>query len=156
AESNARAAERSAPKPRIGLFWPLAVSAALNAALLVNLGVGRRPAETVEPQFYQSFAIPPASRSAAITNKVPVGSRFFGARFDLPEHHFTSFSYEILDRDGRSYSSRSLKPPSGENSQLELAIPVSSLKPGVYVVILSGREQANSTEISRAQFLIQE
>jgi len=88
---------------------------------------------------------------------VPAGSRFFGARFDLPPgHHFTSFAYEILDRDGRSYSSRSLKPPSGENSQLELAIPVSSLKPGVYVVTLSGREQANSSEISRAQFLIQE
>src|SRR5438105_12542737 len=47
------------------LWWPLLASAALNAVLIVNLGVGRFvPAYShaaVQPQFYHSFAIPAAS-----------------------------------------------------------------------------------------------
>jgi hypothetical protein len=162
-EQNARkaAAERAGRRNRLRLFWPLTASAALNFALLAAFGLTRLhpadlPASGVEPQFYRSFGVPAASRSAIASFSLPAGSRFFGARFDLmPGQHFESFEYQILDSAGTSRSGRSLPSPGGENSEMELAVPVASLGPGEYVLVLRGSQQGQLTEISRARFSIQ-
>jgi hypothetical protein len=163
AEENARkaAAERANRWNRLRLFWPLTASAALNLALLGAFGLARwhsagLPGSGIEPQFYPSFGVPAASRSAVTSFSLPAGSRFFGARFDLmPGQHFESFEYQILDSAGTPRSGRSLPSPGGENSEMELAVPVASLGPGEYVLVLRGRQQGQSTEISRAHFSIQ-
>ena len=162
-EENARmaAAERAGRWHRLRLFWPLTASAALNFALLAALGLARWHAADlagsgIEPQFYRSFGVPAASRSAIASFSLPAGSRFFGARFDLiPGQHFDSFEYQILDSAGTPRSGQSLPSPRAENSEMELAVPVASLGPGEYVLVLRGRQQDQSTEISRARFSIQ-
>ena len=154
-------AQRSRGPTRFRLFWPLMASAALNLALLAGFGIQRlRPgdpvSDSIEPQFFHSFGIPAASRSALIHLAVPPGSRFFGARFDLmPGQRFESFEYEILDARGASRSQHSLPAPAGAESEMEIAVPVFSFAPGEYVLVLRGRQQGNSAEISRAQFSIQ-
>jgi hypothetical protein len=163
-EENAResaAAERLLGRSRVRFFWPLLASAALNVALLVGVGLQRFGAvapggAAVEPQFYHSFAIPALARSGVRTETVPAGSQFFGDRFDIPPgHHFQRFEYEIRDGSNAVRSRRSLVAPAGEDSELELAIPVGSLDPGVYSLLIRGKDGANTIEISRARFLIQ-
>lgn len=155
------AAERLSGRGRGRFFWPLMASAALNAALLVGVGLLRFGAvapggAAVEPQFYLSFATPAVARSTVKTRAVPAGSQFFGDRFDLaPGQHFQRFEYEIRDGSDAVRSRRSLAAPAGEESELELAVPVGSLEPGVYSLLLWGKDGANTTEISRARFSIQ-
>lgn len=163
-EENAReaaATQRLSGPGRVRFFWPLLASAALNIALLVGIGLQRfgavAPGEAaVEPQFYRSFAIPAVARSAVKTIIVPAGSQFFGDRFDLPPgEHFQRFEYEIRDASNAVRSKQSLAPPAGEDAELELAVPVGSLQPGVYSLLLRGKDGANTIEISRARFAIQ-
>lgn len=154
------AVERPSPRNRFRFFWPLTVSAALNFVLLAAFVLMRpHPADLagseIEPQFYRSYGVPAASRSAIPSFALPAGSRFFGARFDLmPGQSFESFEYQILDSAGTSRSGRSLASPGGENSELELAVPVASLGPGEYVLVLRGRQQGRLAEIARARFSI--
>ena len=163
-EENARestAAQRVSGRNRLRFFWPLMASAALNVALLVGMAIQRfggiSPADAaLEPQLYHSFAIPAVARSAVKTIIVPAGSRFFGDRFDLPPgEHFQRFEYEIRDASNAVRSRRSLAPPADEDSELELAVPVGSLEPGVYSFLLRGKDAANTIELSRARFAIQ-
>jgi hypothetical protein len=160
AESNTGKAAVERPNPWNRFFWPLTASAALNLVLLAGFGVarwqpGQHPGGAIEPQFYHSYGVPAASRSTVSSFMLPAGSRFFGARFDLmPGQRFESFEYQILDSAGASRSGRALPSPGGENSELELAVPVASLGPGEYVLVLSGREQGQLTEIARARFSI--
>ena len=155
------AVRRPDPSNRFQFFWPLTASAALNfvllgAFVLVRPHPADLPGSAIEPQFYRSFGVPAASRSAISSFALPAGSRFFGARFDLmPGQDFESFEYQILDSTGASRSGRSLPSPGGENSEMELAVPVASLGPGEYVLVLRGRQQGQSIEISRAHFSIQ-
>jgi len=155
------AGERSRGQRQWRLFWPLTASAALNLALLGVFGVERwRPADPtgnrIEPQFYHTFGVPAVSRAATSSFSLPAGSRFFGARFDLmPGQQFESFEYQILDSAGTSRSERSLPSPRGEDTEMELAVPVASLGPGEYVLVLRGARHGQSTEISRARFSIQ-
>ena len=160
AESNTRKAAVERPNPWNRFFWPLTASAALNLVLLAGFGLARwpsggQPGSAIEPQFYRSYGVPAASRSAIPSFALPAGSRFFGARFDLmPGQSFESFEYQILDSAGTSRSGRSLPSPGGENSELELAVPVASLGPGEYVLVLRGRQQGRPAEIARARFSI--
>ena len=141
-------------------WWPMLASAALNLALLAGFGLERLHSgisrAAVEPQFYHTFGVPAASRGTVQNIPVRAGSQFFGARFDLvPGQHFDSFEYQILDASGASRSDRWLKAPPDEGTDMELAVPVSSLKPGDYMLVLRGRQQSNATEISRAHFSVQ-
>lgn len=141
-------------------WWPLLVSAALNLVLLAGFGLERLHSGVsrvaLEPQFYHTFGVPAASRGNVTSIPVPSGSQFFGARFDLvPGEHFDTFEYQILDSHGASRSDRWLKAPPDEGSEMELAVPVYSLAPGDYVLVLRGRRQSNAIEISRAHFSVQ-
>jgi hypothetical protein len=141
-------------------WWPLLASAALNLALLAGFGLERLHSSVsqaaVEPQFYHTFGVPAASRGNVKSIPVRAGTPFFGARFDLtPGQYFDSFEYQILDLTGASRSDRWLKAPPDEGSEMELAVPVSSLKPGEYVLVLRGRQQSSAIEISRANLSVQ-
>jgi hypothetical protein len=48
-----------------------------------------------------------------------------------------------------------LQAPPGNDSELELAVPVSSLTPGEYTLVLRGVQRGNPVEISRARLRIQ-
>jgi hypothetical protein len=158
-EGRAREAEKlTRPAGRPGRwFWgPLVASAALNLALLAGFGLERlHPSAAMEPQFYRSFGVPAAARGSQVAISVPAGAHFFGARFDLPPgQRFESFRYQVLDAKGTSRSSRSLAALGDDDTELELLVPVASLDPGDYVLVLHGLQQGNSTEIGRAGFLI--
>ena len=162
-EKNTRkvATERPNPWNRFRFFWPLTASAALNFVLLGGFVLVRShpadlPGSVIEPQFYRSYGVPAAARSTIPNFALPAGSRFFGARFDLmPGQHFGSFEYQILDSAGTVRAGRSLPSPGSENSEMELAVPVASLGPAEYVLVLRGRQQGQSIEIARARFSIQ-
>jgi hypothetical protein len=162
-EANAQAALRSPGRAGWRLSWGLVASAALNLVLLAGIGLQglrlgprKAPATSMDAQFYQSFGVPAASRAEMKTLQVPAGSRFFGARFDLmPRQHFDSYEYQILDGAGTLRSGQSLKAPAANNSELQLAVPVSSLVPGEYVFVLLGKQQDKPVEISRARLSIQ-
>jgi hypothetical protein len=157
-EGRARKTEapaRSVGRPGRWFWWPLVASAALNLALLAGFGLERMHPSTglggIEPQFYRSFGVPAASRGSQPVISVPAGAQVFGARFDLPPgQRFESFRYQILDAKSLSRSSRSLAAPGGDDAELELLVPVASLEPGDYVLVLHGQRQGNSTEIGRA------
>lgn len=154
------AGERSSLRANRRLWGPLAVSFALNMALLAGFGLERMHSRNadlgIEPQFYHEFGVPSASRGAEKTIPVPPGSRFLGARFDLmPGQYFDSFEFEILDPSGGARSDRWLKAPPDEGSELELAVPVASLAPGQYELVLRGKQHSQSVEISRVHLLIQ-
>jgi hypothetical protein len=151
--------ERSASRPGRRFWWPLAASAALNVALLAGFGLERvqprKAAGDMEPQFYQTVAVAAASRGSQSTAVLPAGARFFGVRFDLmPGQQFQSFEVQFLDVKGAVRSEKSLAAPAGEYSELQLAVPVASLEPGEYVVVLRGKQLGNSTEIGRRSFSI--
>jgi hypothetical protein len=162
-EANTIAALRSSGRPKWRLSWGLVASAALNLVLLggiglqgLRLGPRKAPATSMDAQFYQSFGVPAASRAEMKILQVPAGSRFFGARFDLMAgQHFESYEYQILDGAGTLRSGQSLKAPAANSSELQLAVPVSSLAPGEYVFVLLGRQQDKPVEISRARLSIQ-
>jgi anti-sigma factor RsiW len=150
---------RPAGRPGRWFWWPLVASAALNLALLAGFGLERLHTSaglaTMEPQFYQTFGVPAAARGSQPAIAVPAGAQFFGARFDLPSSpRFDSFRYQILGAKGASRSLRSLAAPGGDSAELELLVPVASLEPGDYVLVLTGQQQGNSTEIGRTGFQI--
>ncbi len=161
-EGRAREVEkltRPAGRPGRWFWWPLFASAALNLALLAGFGLERLHPSAglagIEPQFYRSFGVPPAARGAQPAIAVPAGAQFFGARFDLPPSpRFESYRYQILDAKGATRSSRSLAAPGGDDTELELLVPVASLEPGDYVLVLHGQQQGGSKEIGRSGFLI--
>jgi hypothetical protein len=159
-EKESASRERSAFQVNRRMWWPLALSAALNIALLAGFGLERRRSRDagagLEPQFYQEFGVPSASRGSEKTISIPPRSGFFGARFDLmPGQHFDSFEFKILDPSGGARSDRWLKAPPDEGSELELAVPVSALPPGQYELVLRGKQDSQSVEISRVRVLIQ-
>jgi hypothetical protein len=139
--------------------WTLAASAVLNVALLAGFGLERLSSHAteagIEPQFYPTVAVAAASRGSQSPAVLPAGARFFGVRFDLmPGQQFQSFEYQILDTKGTLRSAKSLPAPAGESSELQLAVPVASLEPGEYIVVLRGDESGNATEIGRRTFSI--
>jgi hypothetical protein len=151
--------ERSVGRPNWRFWWPLVASAALNLALLAGFGIehflGPNASAGMEPQFYQTVGVTAASRGTQPAVPVAKGAQFLGVRFDLlPGQHFESFEYRILDASGSAHSAKSLPAPSGEYSEMELAIPVKGLAPGNYVVMLRGRQSGNTTEIGRRNISI--
>lgn len=162
-ELKAAAKLRSPGRPKWRFSWGLVASAALNLVLLAGIGLQglrlgpRKPATpSMEAEFYQSFGVPAASRAEMKTLQVPAGSRFFGARFDLMAgQHFDSYEYQILDAAGTLRSGQSVKAPAANGSELQLAVPVSSLAPGEYVFVLLGKQPDKPVEISRARLSIQ-
>jgi hypothetical protein len=163
-EQRTAAALREGGGTRWRWSWGFVFSAALNVVLVAGIGLqglrlGHRTTapEAMTAQFYHSFGAPAASRAAAIkTFEVSAEDRFFGARFDLmPGQNFDRYKYQIEDNAGAVRDGQSLKAPAGRDSQLELAIPTSSLAPGEYVLVLRGIQQGRAVEISRARLLIQ-
>jgi hypothetical protein len=151
--------ERRGGRPSWRFRWTLAASAALNLALLAGFGLQRFSSHTTEagiaPQFYSTVAVAAASRGSQSPAVLPAGARFFGVRFDLmPGQQFQSFEYQILDAQGTLRSAKLLAAPAGESSELQLAVPVASLDPGDYVLVLRGKQSGNSTEIGRRTFSI--
>jgi hypothetical protein len=151
--------ERSAARPRRRFWWTLAASAALNVALLAGIGLERFGAPgtkaTIEPQFYSTVAVAAASRGSQSTAQLPAGAQFFGVRFDLmPGQQFQSFEYQILDAKGSVRDVKSLAAPTGESSELQFSVPVVSLDPGEYVLVVHGKQSGNSTEIGRRAFSV--
>jgi hypothetical protein len=162
-EAQQAAALRSPGRATRRFSWGLVASAALNLVLLAGIGLQglrlspRKALPTpMEAQFYQSFGVPAASRGQMRTLLVPGGSRFFGARFDLMAgEYFDSYEYRILEAAGTPKSGQSVKAPAFNGTELQLAIPVSSLSPGEYIFVLLGRQQEKLVEISRAHLSIQ-
>ena len=162
-EARAAAALRSRGGTKWRLSWGLVASAALNLMLVVGIGLqgwrlGNHAPPAAAPlgaQFYHSFGVPAESRGEIKKFEIPAGDRFFGARFDLmPGQRFDRYEYQILDAAGATRDAQSLKAPAANDSELELAVPVSSLAPGEYVLVLRGVQQDSPVEISRARLVI--
>ena len=162
-EERAAAALRSGGGRNWRLSWGLVASAALNLVLVVGIGLqgwrlgNHAPATApMGAHFYHSFGAPAASRGTVKTFEISAGDPFFGTRFDLmPGQRFDRYEYQILDAAGAVRDGQSLNAPAGNDSELELAVPVSSLTPGEYTLVLRGMQQGNPIEISRARLRVQ-
>ena len=147
-----------ADRPRWRFWAPLAASAALNLALLVGFGLERaqlhRAEASTEPQFYQTVAVAPASRGSQSAVALRAGAKFFALRFDItPGHDFQSFEYQILDPQGAVRLAKSVAAP-GWDSELQLSVPIWTLGPGDYTVVVRGQQGEAFTEIGRRGFSI--
>ncbi len=160
-EERAKELERSVGRPSRRFWWTLATSTALNLALIAGIGVERLQTSSgpsaagIQPQFYPAVVVAPASRGSQAAIALPVGAKFLGVRFDvLPGQTFDGFEYQILGAKSAVRSAKSLPAPAGESSELQLAVPIASLEPGEYVLILHGKNSGNATEIGRRAFSI--
>jgi anti-sigma factor RsiW len=170
--ANARAVFRDARDPigaeTEGLGWrdlftwrPALVSLAANAILVIGLsavlwqatGLRARLDDANAPRFYPSFGLAQSSRGARELD-LPAGSRFFGATFDLlPGQEFDSFAYQIQDDSGTAVAQGSARAPANAGPERTLSVPVSMLKPGRYLFVLSGIKGGPPAEISRAHLI---
>ena len=127
-------------------FRPALVSLAVNAALLVGLGVTLwRTEDPTAPRFYPEFGLAQTSRGDRELD-LPAGTRFFGARLDLlPGQKFDTIAYEIRDEAGTVVARGSAPAPADSSAQNTLAVPVSKLKAGRYLFVVTGISRGQST-----------
>jgi hypothetical protein len=132
---------------RPALPLSLAVNFALAAVLVFVLVIpGRQPAPTLWTQEY--FAPGPAHGDEDIhilTAGTPVYQVHFSS-LGTP-----SYSYEVLDRNGRRELSGSLEAPPGQVVNLRLTVAVGSLPPGDHTLIVHGLPAGEIASRSRFQ-----
>jgi hypothetical protein len=146
-------------------FRPAMISAAANAVLLIVLVAAvrhtevlhRQIADAAAPHFYTQFGLAQSSRGDSEKELAP-GDPFFAATIDLhPGQKFESFSYQIQNDSGAVVAKGSAPAPAGftaeTSSEHALAVPVSTLKSGRYLFVLSGVNHGQPTELSRIHLI---
>lgn len=139
-----------------------ALSAVLNVALLAILGVQSmrfaRLADTTRPQFYPTFFVRAPYRAEVAVYDVPPGTRLTGLYFELKEQErrYQTYAYRVSDASGGAAMSGELEPPARTSSEVNLVLPTTRLKPGIYTFIFSGVEGGRTTELRRILLRIQQ
>jgi len=136
----------------------------LSYVAVESRGLRRELAELRAPQSYPSVALKGVTRGAeqvaAQVIEVPRESQFFGLSLDLsPEQSFGQYRGDIVSESGATLFSVPLSKPRTPGDSVNLLIPVSSLKPGRYTLIVRGLEQGPTgrpgIEIATYDFVIQ-
>jgi hypothetical protein len=175
--ANAKAVFRDKPMPlavgterRTGwreffAFRPAMISAVANAVLLAGLVAAiwhtetlhQRIAGATSAHFYPQFGLAQNSRGDRV-KELAAGEPFFAATVDLhPGQKFESFSFQIQNDSGTVVEQGSVPAPAGLTAETSaentLAVPVSELKAGRYLFVLTGINQGQPTELSRLRIV---
>jgi len=98
-----------------------------------------------EVRFPQTFPLFRAG-SPETTAEVSAPNRLFGVTFPAPRTAQEQIYFcEIVDQTGRPYLHQRLDSPPGGEEELHLAVPLSCLTPGEYVIIV----RAGHAEVGR-------
>jgi len=144
-----RAEHQPAPEPpkgesekwwdRIRLRPALAFSFAANFVLAAGFGyvllTGAH--ESAGPRFTQPYFAPGPTKGAGDVHAIPAGEAFYEVRFPASAAS-QSYSYEVLDSNGKRESSVSLQGPAAEDGYLTLQVPVRSLSAGIHTLVVRG------------------
>lgn len=149
--ANARAVSRELPAPKTPAWekwrdWfrvrpALAFSFAANFVLVAGFGylllTGTHPSPG--PRFiHEPFFAPGPSKSAADVHVVPTGETSYAVRFPAPSVASQTYSYEVLDANGKRELYGSLQAPASGDGFFYLQIPLDSLTAGVHTLVVRG------------------
>jgi len=107
------------------------------------------------PQAVLAFAVKSVSRGEENRIVIPAGQRSFLLNLDLPDISFPSYRCDLYYGAGPAlFSIDSPAPPPG--SLVNLQIPITGLKPGVYTLRVRGlRDSHLGPEIAHYSFLLE-
>jgi len=136
------------PRARLGrLFWPVPVGVAASLVLLIGLAahqalivVPRLRGELAEAEKPQAAPSHFLSVSRADAPVFPLSKRYRTLGLTLSRSSELSFAHyrcELREVEGRTVQSAVVPgPPEGE--ELQILLPTSRLRPGVYEIVLAG------------------
>ena len=146
-----RAQRQPAPEPPRASSWAkwrgwlrprpaLAFSFAANFVLAAGFGyvVLTGTHESAGPRFTQPYFAPGPTHGAGDVHAIPAGETSYIVRFPAPSAASQSYSYEVLDANGKRESSGSLPAPASGEDSLYLQIPLDSLPAGVHALVVRG------------------
>jgi hypothetical protein len=146
-----RAERQPAPEPPRATFWEkwrdrlrlrpaLAFSFAANFVLAAGFGyvVLTGTHESARPRFTQPYFAPGPTHGAGDVHAIPAGETSYIVRFPAPSAASQSYSYEVLDANGKRESSGSLPAPASGEDSLYLQIPLDRLPAGVHTLVVRG------------------
>lgn len=144
----------------------LAFSFALNLVLLAaagsqvwhTAGLNRALEEFRRPAFAVSAFVPAASRGEVRQIEVPRGTRTLELLFDLQaeELNYPEYTCTLEGAGGLKLRSGALGVPVSRRNEVRLALPLTGLEPGSYLVVFGGARTGKSTELRRANLHIPE
>jgi len=117
----------------------LAFSLAANFVLLAGaayLALANRYAAVPATLGSDFFAPGPTHGAADEIHDLPAGSAYYIIRFPGASPAVSSYSYQVLDAGGHMQSSGTLASPAGQDDSFFLQLPVQSLRPGVYTLVV--------------------
>jgi len=166
--ANTRAAARTLAEeaplrlPKSGFFagaraWlrlrpALAFSFAANLILAAALGYSllRSAYHPAPARFISLYFAPGPTHGAGDVHIIPPGGTSYLVRFLAPAAKSTSYSYELLDADGRHESGASLSSPAGEDESLCFELPLAGLPAGIHTLVV--RSGPNGDIVSWSKF----
>jgi anti-sigma factor RsiW len=118
----------------------LAFSFAANFVLLAGFGyvllTGTH--DSAVARFTQPYFAPGPTHGAVDVHAVPPGERSYAVRFPAPAAASQTYSYEVLDANGKRQRSGSLPSPAIADGFLYLEIPLDSLPRGIHTLVVRG------------------
>lgn len=106
------------------------------------------------PEIPETITIRPLARGAETPDVVPQGTALLLMHFVLPPEAYQDYSYEVVGEAGSFRASGRVPSSQISDEALSLAIPLSTMKPGIYRVTLTGTKDGKSVEISQQKIEI--
>lgn len=118
----------------------MAFSFAANFALLAGLGfvILRSPHDSAVARFTQPYFAPGPTHGAGDVHVLAAGERAYAVRFPAPAAPSQSYTYEVLDANGKRQRSGSLPSPAIADGFLYLEIPLEGLPRGIHTLVVRG------------------
>jgi hypothetical protein len=159
-EAGRTAAHRPAAPQRVHgmLGWrrpAFAFAFAMAALLLVlNIALLFQNARLRAPQSYPAFVLHSVSRGDEQVLEAFGSSRFVGIALDVPpDRPFPAYRCALTGAGGAVKLTLDTPAPPDPSAALNILLPVASLEPGRYTLVVYGMRDGISSELSRYPFL---
>jgi Putative zinc-finger len=133
----------------------LSAVATVSVALCIVLGYAASLRNQLKhagaPEIPETITIRPLARGAETPGVVSRGTPLLLLRFVLPPESYQEYSYDVEGKGGSFRAFGRIPSSQISEDEVSLAIPASTMKPGVYRVTLVGTKDGKSVEISQQQ-----